>query len=323
MNFDPAPSDPTGLDQTSPSAGQNAEKIADGADALVANFGNANPAASPESSAAAAPSIVCRRCGKNVVGSLSFCPYCEARLSIGANESPRDHGIAPRFFASHSASESAVAITQLLMFYVLLLFTNLVGHWISQALSSEHLSVDRRIDSGVTLAVVVEAADTIVVLIALAKIPRPPRIGPTRALYRNIGAAAAPFVLVIALGLNFGYHELLRNYVQYPFWVRNDLHFPIAWAIVLICIQPAIIEELFCRYLALGTLARVMGTAAAVGVSSLMFGMAHSGVLLSIPILTVVGVGLGLVRVWSGSILLPILLHALHNAAVLYMEWVK
>jgi len=73
----------------------------------------------------------------------------------------------------------------------------------------------------------------------------------------------------------------------------------------------------------LGTLTRVMGVGGAIIVSSIMFGMAHSAVLLSIPILTVVGVGLGVIRVWSGSILLPMLLHALHNAVVLYLETVK
>jgi hypothetical protein len=123
--------------------------------------------------------------------------------------------------------------------------------------------------------------------------------------------------------LNFGYHHLLENYVQYPLWAHKDLHFPIGWTIVLVCFQPGIIEELFFRYLALGTLTRVMGVGSAICVSSLMFGMAHSGVLLSIPILTVVGVCLGIVRVWSGSIVLPILLHAAHNAAVVYLEWVK
>ncbi len=63
-----------------------------------------------------------------------------------------------------------------------------------------------------------------------------------------------------------------------------------------------------------------MGLTAAVCVTSVMFGMAHSAVLLSIPILTVVGLGLGIVRVWSGSIILPMLLHALHNAAIIYFE---
>src|SRR5205814_1772114 len=96
---------------------------------------------------------------------------------------------------------------------------------------------------------------------------------------------------------------------------------PIGWAIATICIQPAIVEELFFRYIALGTLTRVMGIAGALCVSSVMFGMAHSSVLLSIPILTVVGAGLGLVRVLSGSILLPMLLHGLHNAVVLYLEF--
>ena len=79
----------------------------------------------------------------------------------------------------------------------------------------------------------------------------------------------------------------------------------------------AIVEELFFRYLALGTLRRVLGMHGAVWVSAVMFGMAHIFVLPSIPLLTLVGVVLGYMRVWSGGMTLPISLHFLHNLAII------
>jgi uncharacterized protein len=169
----------------------------------------------------------------------------------------------------------------------------------------------------------VEIVDALIVLFALYSIPRPPAVGPKSKLQRQIGWIMGPVVLAAVLGLNFGYHALLHNYVQFPHWAESDLDLPIGWAFITVCIQPGIVEELFFRFIALGTLTRVMGVGGAICVSSIMFGMAHSGVALSIPILTVVGAGLGLVRVWSGSIVLPMLLHALHNMVVLYFESTK
>jgi membrane protease YdiL (CAAX protease family) len=166
----------------------------------------------------------------------------------------------------------------------------------------------------------VEVLDAIIVVVALFKVPWPPPVGPSDPLHRRIGWLTGPLVLAVVLGLNFAYHAALESYLQFPEWARSKIGLPIGWAIVTVCIQPAIVEELFFRFIALGTLTRVMGIGGAICVSSVMFGMAHSGVLLSIPILTVVGAGLGFVRVTSGSIVLPMLLHALHNAVVLYLE---
>ena len=140
---------------------------------------------------------------------------------------------------------------------------------------------------------------------------------------RRIGACASPFILGGLLALNVGYHTLMRNYVQFPFHLHGISREPIGWSIILTCVQPAIVEELFLRYLTLGTLARVMSVKEAIFVSALMFGMAHSWVPLAIPMLTALGVGLGIIRVWSGSMVLPIMLHAVHNAAVIYLEIIK
>ena len=59
---------------------------------------------------------------------------------------------------------------------------------------------------------------------------------------------------------------------------------------------------------------------AAVFVSSVMFGVAHVGSPLSVPVLVLLGFMLGYLRVFSGGLLLPMLVHFAHNAAILLAE---
>jgi len=265
-------------------------------------------------------SVTCRRCHKTVAANLSKCPYCEARLPAAFAAESDIRTVAEQHQAD---SATAIAITRLLVFYVLLLSTNLLAHWIAKGLVDERHPDKDNSQTVVVLTATMELIDTAIVLIALFVVPWPPTPCTLSPRARTLGWVTGPFILAIVLALNFAYHALLENYVQFPHWAHDPDPMPVGWAIVLVCIQPGIVEELFFRFIALGTLSRVMGVAAAIIVSSIMFGMAHSAVLLSIPILTVVGVGLGIVRVWSGSILLPMLLHALHNAVVLYLETVK
>jgi membrane protease YdiL (CAAX protease family) len=90
---------------------------------------------------------------------------------------------------------------------------------------------------------------------------------------------------------------------------------------VLICVQPAIVEELFFRHLVLGVLRSNLGVHGAVFISSVMFALAHIGVPLSMPVLFVLGLGLGYARVASGGLLLPMAMHFVHNAVVIGVEW--
>jgi membrane protease YdiL (CAAX protease family) len=124
------------------------------------------------------------------------------------------------------------------------------------------------------------------------------------------------------MALNIGYGYLLREWLR-PKWLPPDD--PTPWTyftLITVVIQPAIIEELFFRYLAIGVLRQVTGNHAAVFVSSVMFALAHIYNPFGMPYLFVCGMFLGYVRIGTGTILLPILFHGIHNAIVVYLEGV-
>jgi membrane protease YdiL (CAAX protease family) len=87
-----------------------------------------------------------------------------------------------------------------------------------------------------------------------------------------------------------------------------------------IALAPAICEELLFRGIVLPSMLRPMGSIAAVLVSSLLFGVIHldktdAGVsFYRVPFAFVVGAGLGTLRVRTGSLVSPVLAHALLNA---------
>ena len=89
-----------------------------------------------------------------------------------------------------------------------------------------------------------------------------------------------------------------------------------AWLLVLLCVQPAIVEELFFRRLAFDFFCGYTGAGSAAFASAAMFAAAHTGALLSFPPLFLFGLMAAWMRRASGSLALPMLVHFLHNLAI-------
>jgi membrane protease YdiL (CAAX protease family) len=254
--------------------------------------------------AAPEPLVACWRCHKLSPASAAYCPYCEATL-------------APPTLQERRANVSP--ITPVCVVFSLLLVVTLVQAGLMFFVDPDARNADVQ---RLQIMLVAEAIDTVVVISAWGLLRR--RIHPLDAgLARPlITWAASPLLLAAALGVNFGYHALLRAYVNWPGEIDAGALPPpdLTLAILAVCIQPAIIEELFFRYLALGALRDSMNIHAAVFVSSVMFGVAHVGSPLSVPVLVLVGFMLGYMRVFSGGLALPMLVHFAHNAAILLAE---
>lgn len=94
----------------------------------------------------------------------------------------------------------------------------------------------------------------------------------------------------------------------------------IAWALLLICVQPAVIEELAFRGVILTALMRPLKSWEAVVVTAMIFAVLHLSVP-SLPHLFMVGVVAGWLRVSSGSIYPCMGLHFTYNLLSVIVEW--
>lgn len=250
------------------------------------------------------PTVTCWRCHRASPASTAICPYCEAEL-------------APPVLGKRRASASPIA--PVCFVFSLLLVVTIVQAGLTFFVDPDARNADAQ---RLQIMFVAEAIDTTIVIAAWALLGRripPLGAGPSRPW---VAWCAAPFVLMAALGANVGYHALLRAYINWPGEIdARALPAPdLTLAILAICVQPAIIEELFFRYLSLGALRDSMNIHGAVFVSSVMFGVAHVGSPLSVPVLVLLGFTLGYLRVFSGGLALPMLVHFAHNAAILLAE---
>jgi membrane protease YdiL (CAAX protease family) len=255
----------------------------------------------------------CWKCANVLRERVEFCPGCGAYLA------PQ------RAITRVEAAASDSPLVRVIIFFMAWLVISLAqafflfGHQQSPFGISQRHSADNQLNT----ILIAEAIDTVLVVLAIYKVGRPRRPQPTAFAVRLAVWMTAIPGLVVLLALNFAYHHVVNNFIRFPFELEDCFERRLLiWVVIAICVQPAIVEELFFRYLALGAFREIMGIHGAVWISAIMFGLAHIFVPLSVPMLTLVGVGLGYARVWSGGMALPMILHALHNAAVLAMsDW--
>ncbi len=133
-------------------------------------------------------------------------------------------------------------------------------------------------------------------------------------------------LLVPMLALNQGYHWLVQRVLD----IRIETYSGIfldhglgwGWMVLSICVMPGLLEEIAFRGLIWSALERaVQHPRQVLMLSSVLFCIIH-GTVYSAPYLLGVGLGLGALRLRSGSLLPGMLLHALHNLGVLLMEHV-
>jgi membrane protease YdiL (CAAX protease family) len=255
--------------------------------------------------------IECWRCGKLVFREMETCLYCRASIS---GRSPRGRaGPRPR---QESGSSPIVKLVSL--FLIFLGISVVFGIVIRFGFDPTQFQGGQGARHLLFIEFAVGAIDTVLVVLGLVWIGKLPPL-PQYSLGVRVGAwSGAPSVLLLLLAANYGYFQFIRHLIQQPL-IDDGLmgHKDLLWLIILtVCVQPAVVEELFFRYLALGSLRTVTGIHGAVFISSVMFGMMHIFNPLGIPYLIVVGLALGYLRVASGSLILPMLLHFGHNLAV-------
>ncbi|MBN1395339.1 MAG: CPBP family intramembrane metalloprotease [Pirellulales bacterium] len=271
-------------------------------------------AQSAEATAAATDAIAlktCWRCGKDIPTHWQRCLHCDAPFNI--------QPISQRRRNADPLDRDAQSLIRLLVIFGLMLGTSIIaGVW--HRLAGE--SVTPRSTEMLIVVLIFEGVDTAMIVIAwIIAAGRYREQSPSITRQVSSWIISLPLLAAI-LGFNVLYHYFLTS------WLKLDVAQPdviadntmlMLWSLA-ICFQPAVMEELFFRYLMFGSLRKVLGGHSVVWITAVMFALAHVGAPLSLLVLFVLGVFLGYARLASGSIFLPMFLHFFHNACVMALE---
>lgn len=151
--------------------------------------------------------------------------------------------------------------------------------------------------------------------------------GRLRAVLTTVGRArwylAAPLVAVGTFSLATGLCQVAADSLDLPVIEATAslraAGFPWAVAVVILCVQPAVVEELAFRGVITSSLEPVLGAGTTIGVTAFLFALIHLSPI-SFLHLMVIGLALGVLRRASGSLYPCILLHLCHNGLCLLEE---
>lgn len=244
----------------------------------------------------------------------------------GTCGTPREHGsllcqaCADRATAASLArpaialSEEGQPIASALGLYFIFLASSLIGFMIISATEEEAIAAT------VELAIVI--FDTFLVLIWSVRSwheisPGLRRVGDL--VWYPAAAAGAVGTFVIASAV-VGFVNLVADLPEMRYSdPLLDAGYGWIGVILLVCVQPAVIEELAFRGVILSGMSRVMAVRDAIIVSAAMFMIIHLSAL-SFPHLLLIGLVLGYLRVRTGSLYPGMLLHFVHNGLVVWEE---
>ena len=120
-----------------------------------------------------------------------------------------------------------------------------------------------------------------------------------------------------------GYFYLLGMLTDFPIITYSEEFFAegygIEWVILLICVQPGIIEELAFRGIIFNALRKLLSVRETVIISSVMFAIIHLS-LFSLPTLFLMGVMFAWLRLKTGVLWVPMVCHFTHNFLCIVQE---
>lgn len=258
-------------------------------------------------------SVACWRCEKQYESRNPVCPWC------AANNRSLDVSSAH----SKPIRQKSPAIVRVVWSFAVLAAVSLLFALASALLPSTFEEGTEEWAREVYLRIgVLELFSTLVIWGSYVMIPvRPEWPQPSQSQKLSAWLMAIP-LLALVLSVNLAYHWWLRAVCGVEDVLADLVVFQQLWPwfLLTICIQPAVMEEVFFRHIALGASLEVTPGKQAVFLSALLFAMAHLGTPLSIPTLTLLGIVLGMLRLSSGGLILPILFHFFHNLLIVLLE---
>jgi len=252
------------------------------------------------SAGAAAPPAFCNKCGAPWDPDWITCPRCEAQQA-------RKHAV--------QAAGVIRPIRSAIALYCVILSICVCAALIIR------LGTDTE-----RVAPIIIGADVVMTIVVALWCLRPDsrlwltglrHVGPAR--YYGISAVVGCVTFAVArlaVWLLVEYLHIPKLDATAPF-VEAGL--PVYVMILVICVQPAVIEEIAFRGITLGALQSAMNVREAVFVSTCMFAILHVS-FLSIPHLVFMGLIAAVIRIKSGSLYPCMLMHFTHNGLVVTTE---
>jgi len=247
----------------------------------------------------------CRACGRRIRFAIRYCPSCGAYQNPQKDQKLRRRRTEGRWKLVKSC----------IIFYIVYLATIVPLFWLPDEMAA-------------TGMIVVSLVDVAVILVywRMSGIALRPLLGLDEKVlrYSAIGVAG----LALLLPLNIIYHRaLLRWFDIDPTEFNLVEPFSLGgygpWVVVLVvCVMPAIWEEVAFRGLIQGQLGKAVGRREALLMTAVLFTIIHLSAL-SAPYLLLLGITLGVLRQRSGSLIPGIALHFVHNLVVVIIEYHK
>lgn len=268
----------------------------------------------PNDSSAHEPvSTTCWRCEKPYGVELPQCPACLAVNRSASSAKASGHSI------THGPQSPAI-VRVVWVFVAMAVASIALAFCIAFSVDPTEIQQG---SSGLLLGwiAVFEFIYTLIVLYALGSIQTAPIPAPSTTERRIAWIVAIP-MLVGVLGINLVYHNCVRDLLGVGIEANPLLSAAgfLPLQLILVCVQPAIVEELFFRRVAMGAALEMVSPRWAILITSLLFALAHLGQPLSLPVLGLLGIVLGYLRLTSGTLWLPMLFHFVHNLVVLLVE---
>jgi len=241
----------------------------------------------------------CGACGEPWQPDWTECPICAAR---------RQRAVPPdTFMVEKRAIVSSIALYMALLAVSLITISYFLISKAQYSLTAEFVEV-----SAMVLIV------TFWCLFGLSRLREPLRIVPPVKWFGIAALCAVPTFLIAHVTVS-----ALERFIAEPAHQYMDPYrsagFGFGLAVLMVCVQPAVFEELAFRGFIQGSLLHVLSAREAILVSAGMFAILHLSIP-SIPHLFLIGAVLGWLRVRTGSLYPGMIMHFTHNFLVIAVE---
>ena len=261
-----------------------------------------------EPGAEASPPVPsCPSCGALLRPDSNFCPSCGEALREGLKRQPR-RPTARQIL--HDVQGSTGPVRRTLVFYGLWLVSGVISSVAAYAgaITVHVIIAMDAITAGVTGGWALKYRREVFRLYAW----------PRKVLWLAIPLLVAwPAAAAISLFIGW-FNRLIGFDITYSSIFFAD-GYGWSWIVLLICVQPAVIEELAFRGILLSTMSDLMKPAEAVAVSAIAFAIMHFSLASLVPF-ALLGMYFGWMRLRSGSLWPAMIAHFAHNFLIIADE---